>query len=151
MHPLRKSFNGRTFLGQETDCVVAGVVNGCGRNVELRSGLQSVAFGGQFVEACRRYFNTVDGERGFVAIDKVDKNLALLQYLVAGSGRHTFDGLGDVLGVSAGGGALGPQDDKDQSEADSGAHQEFLLVNWAFHGPILAVFCPRYTSFVVTR
>jgi hypothetical protein len=74
-----------------------------------------------------------------------------LENFLSWAWRDFLDDLRDVLGVSAGGGTQPTQNDKDQPEANSGTHEEFLLVNGAFHASILAVFCPRYTSVLVTR
>ena len=38
-----------------------------------------------------------------------------------------------------------------EAQGHSGAHQEILIIYWAFHGSILAQDGPRYTSPSVTR
>ena len=141
MSALRQRSDWCAFLWQETNGVVAGVVNSCRWNFHLCSGLRCRAIVGQLVKTCCVKSNAVDGERRVVAINQVNKNLALLQHLVARSGSHSFDDIGQTLGVSAGGTRVKSHDDDKEANSHSSADYEGFLIKRAFHGAILADFC----------
>ena len=144
---MGEHLNRCTFLRRETNDVVAGVEDGRWWDLHLGSRFQlRVSFGGQFIESSGLEGDAIDDQTGFVPFGEVHGDLCLLHDLVPRTGAHLFDSGGDVLGVSACGGALKSHHDENQHDGDSGAHKEHLLVNWAFHGLILSDFEPRYTS-----
>ena len=150
MGALRKGGDRCTFLWQKTDCVVAWVVNGGRRNFHLCAGSWLRSVGTEFVEASGGQFDSIDDQRGLIAIDEVDHDLALLEYLVARAGGHPFDDGGQSLSVATRGARPQSQDNEDEADGDPGAHDERLLVNSAFHRPILAHLGLRNTSPSVT-
>ena len=138
MDALRQRCNWRAFLGKETNCVVAGVVDSRRWNFHLRTWFWHGAVSGEFVESRGGDVNTVHRELCFVAIDEVHEDLTLLQHLVTRARRHALDDGGEALSIAAGRPRLESGDDQKKTESDPCTDDERLLVNSAFHRPILA-------------
>ncbi|MEY4633908.1 MAG: hypothetical protein RLZ18_1280, partial [Actinomycetota bacterium] len=121
-----------------TDDEVARVVNGGGGKFDLSPWLGWLRRVGEFVEASGVEDDVVDGEAGFIALNEVDRHLGLLHHLVAGARCHALDDHGNALRLTARGARGEAPHDEHDADGHACTDDEGLLVNSAFHKPILA-------------
>ena len=138
MGALSECLDGCTVLWCVTNDEVAGVVNGGGGKFDLGAGLHGLRWVGEFVETGGVENDAVDSEARLVALDEVDRHLSLLHHLVARARRHALDDYRNALGFTARGARRDAPHDEHEADSHACTDDEGLLVNSAFHRPILA-------------